>query len=196
MISSELLNYTPSHSFRNKPLSAFHNLFKHLLNEDSEKILKISINFEKSIFNYINSIICTKQISKIFHQLYINKCSHLFNHLNGSYHNSSLFNRLDFYNTSHISDLDEYSLIPYTQLAFLEPRLLFPEKFKLNFELYGSKIDHSIIPVQTIDYESATRCGKCKQHKVVCTTLQTRSADESESEFYFCVNCKNRWVKK
>ena len=36
-------------------------------------------------------------------------------------------------------------------------------------------------------------CGKCKKNKVTYYEQQTRSADESCTIFYQCLNCGHRW---
>jgi transcription factor S len=37
------------------------------------------------------------------------------------------------------------------------------------------------------------KCPKCKHKKAYFWTMQTRSADESETKFYKCVKCKYTW---
>ena len=37
------------------------------------------------------------------------------------------------------------------------------------------------------------KCPKCKNKKCYFWTQQTRAADESETKFYKCVNCKHTW---
>lgn len=47
-----------------------------------------------------------------------------------------------------------------------------------------------------IDFGQATkqfRCGKCGGNKTTYYTMQTRSADESETIFITCLNCGARW---
>ena len=41
--------------------------------------------------------------------------------------------------------------------------------------------------------DSVTPCPKCKSLKVTEKSMQTRSADESATSFYFCTSCYNRW---
>lgn len=189
-----LQNYQPTHSFRIKPFSLFSNLFNDLFLDvlNIDNISKISINFEKSIFNYIkNTRSYDTQLSSTFIQLYLNKASHLLNHLNGKYNNFNLISRIDFNTTIHLPVLSPDSLIPYTQLPFVEHSLLFPEKTRLNQNLYGQKIE--VYGAESIDYESAAKCGRCKMNKVIYYTMQCRSADESETCFFTCVNCNNKW---
>ena len=42
-------------------------------------------------------------------------------------------------------------------------------------------------------FESLETCPACKENYVQCTTLQTRGADESMTEFYWCAKCQHRW---
>jgi DNA-directed RNA polymerase subunit M/transcription elongation factor TFIIS len=40
--------------------------------------------------------------------------------------------------------------------------------------------------------DSVTRC-KCGSYKVLERSMQTRSADESATSFYYCTTCKSHW---
>ena len=40
--------------------------------------------------------------------------------------------------------------------------------------------------------DSVTRC-KCGSYKVLERSMQTRSADESATSFYYCTACKSHW---
>ena len=40
--------------------------------------------------------------------------------------------------------------------------------------------------------DSVTRC-KCGSYKVLEKSMQTRSADESATSFYYCTVCKSHW---
>jgi len=41
--------------------------------------------------------------------------------------------------------------------------------------------------------DSVTPCKKCGSLKVTENSVQTRSADEGATSFYFCTKCKNSW---
>jgi len=56
------------------------------------------------------------------------------------------------------------------------------------------------VPVIKEDTENANPvvdmpCPKCSSKKAYFWTLQTRAADESETKFYKCVECKHTWRK-
>ena len=44
-------------------------------------------------------------------------------------------------------------------------------------------------------YEGAHECGKCKSKNVVYIQLQTRSADEPMTCFFFCQGCGKNWKR-
>lgn len=39
------------------------------------------------------------------------------------------------------------------------------------------------------------KCGRCRSERTTYQTAQTRSADESETVFITCLDCKNRWKR-
>jgi len=41
--------------------------------------------------------------------------------------------------------------------------------------------------------DSVTPCKKCGSLKVTENSVQTRSADECATSFFFCTKCKNSW---
>lgn len=43
--------------------------------------------------------------------------------------------------------------------------------------------------------DSAIQCKKCKQRRVVFREVQSRSADEGASVYYFCKACLYRWTR-
>ena len=47
--------------------------------------------------------------------------------------------------------------------------------------------DENVYPVVDM------KCPKCKNKKSYFWTMQTRSADESETKFYKCVSCSHTW---
>jgi DNA-directed RNA polymerase subunit M/transcription elongation factor TFIIS len=42
-------------------------------------------------------------------------------------------------------------------------------------------------------HDGVNRCGKCGSHKVLDQSMQTRSADEAMTHFFYCTICKNHW---
>jgi len=57
--------------------------------------------------------------------------------------------------------------------------------------LRGMTLNEAIGAVEVAD--SVTPCRKCKSLKVTENSVQTRSADEGATSFYFCTKCKTSW---
>ncbi len=57
--------------------------------------------------------------------------------------------------------------------------------------LRGISLKDALGKVEIAD--SVTPCPKCKSLKVTEKSMQTRSADENATSFYFCTSCYNRW---
>lgn len=57
--------------------------------------------------------------------------------------------------------------------------------------LRGVKLNDALGIVEVAD--SVTPCRKCGSLKVTENSVQTRSADEGATSFYFCTKCKNSW---
>jgi len=70
-----------------------------------------------------------------------------------------------------------------------------PANFVLKEKVELSKEDQ--IEVQSKKVETLPKikeeCPKCKGKFAYYWTLQTRSSDESETRFFECVKCGNRW---
>ena len=57
--------------------------------------------------------------------------------------------------------------------------------------LRGVTLNDALGIVEVAD--SVTPCRKCGSLKVTENSVQTRSADEGATSFYFCTKCKNSW---
>ena len=57
--------------------------------------------------------------------------------------------------------------------------------------LRGVALNDALGIVEVAD--SVTPCRKCGSLKVTENSVQTRSADEGATSFYFCTKCKNSW---
>lgn len=94
-------------------------------------------------------------------------------------------------NESLVSRIKEKEFAPH-EVAFLQPDVIFPERWRDTTEAFFKKFEHAFenkMEAMTEDY----LCLKCKQRKCVYFTLQTRSADESETIFVRCLVCGNGW---
>jgi DNA-directed RNA polymerase subunit M/transcription elongation factor TFIIS len=50
-----------------------------------------------------------------------------------------------------------------------------------------------ITPIEVVD--GILQCTKCKSHKILSFSKQTRSGDEPTSVFAKCSNCQHKWVQ-
>ncbi len=57
--------------------------------------------------------------------------------------------------------------------------------------LRGVPLNDALGIVEVAD--SVTPCKKCGSLKVTENSVQTRSADECATSFYFCTKCENSW---
>lgn len=57
--------------------------------------------------------------------------------------------------------------------------------------LRGIPLNDALGIVEVAD--SVTPCKKCGSLKVTENSVQTRSADEGATSFFFCTKCKNSW---
>lgn len=44
--------------------------------------------------------------------------------------------------------------------------------------------------------ETAIKCQKCQKNTVIFREIQSRSADEGASVYYFCKSCLHRWTRR
>lgn len=59
-------------------------------------------------------------------------------------------------------------------------------------ELWERKIVEPVVQ-EIAETDSHIKCRKCKKYRVDYTQLQTRSADEPMTIYYYCRNCQFRW---
>lgn len=83
-----------------------------------------------------------------------------------------------------IENLFERKIKPYELGFSMTAEQMFPERYIKHVDLF---LEEEEIP------DGDFKCGKCKSRKIVYFTKQCRSADEMESQFFTCTNCKNRW---
>ena len=78
--------------------------------------------------------------------------------------------------------------------ANMTPYEMFPALWAPVFDRIAQKqLRRMAKTSSTPGYEGAHTCGKCKSKNVVYTQLQTRSADEPMTSFFFCQNCGKNW---
>jgi DNA-directed RNA polymerase subunit M/transcription elongation factor TFIIS len=81
------------------------------------------------------------------------------------------------------------------QLVKASPADLWPELWNPIYEKVAAKqLRRELLgvdPSKVIDGQF--QCSRCKGRKVTYTSLQTRSADEPMTVFWYCVICEKRW---
>ncbi len=74
-------------------------------------------------------------------------------------------------------------------LATLLPHEMNPKRWEEKMQL--QEAEHS--KKQEVIETDMFQCSRCNSKKCTYFTLQTRSADESETQFITCLNCSKRW---
>lgn len=74
----------------------------------------------------------------------------------------------------------------------MTPYELCPQLWEPIFERLASRQLRRMAPVPAT-HDSPYACGRCKSRKVCMTQLQTRSADEPMTCFFFCQECGKNW---
>ena len=142
---------------------------------------KLSINIEKSIYNYCIQTAEKKQIVKkwsnpYFVQLYLDKLKTIVFNLKS---NQLVFRLLN-------KDIES------KKIAFIDYSQLQPDKWKELLNDKNIRLENRYFPKIEASTDNFT-CGKCKSNKCTYYQLQTRSADEPMTTFVTCINCGNRW---
>lgn len=188
----ELDKLIPNHPTRKRIYEKFHNLINKYINKKDynfDDIMKIAINLERGIFNYVISIYPNRKINETwnnyFNNLYIDRAVKIYNNLNpdSPLQNKKLLNRL------LSKEFNEFEITSFNS------EQLFPERWKELNEKYITNIN-DYLPEQ-IKLEDRPdglfKCGKCKSYKTEYNEKQTRSADEPTTKFCYCHKCGNRW---
>ena len=70
---------------------------------------------------------------------------------------------------------------------------LIPTSFySFGFKSWSKYVDRDI-EASITKGNSNVKCGKCGKRNVYHTSMQTRSADEGETNIYLCLECGNKW---
>lgn len=141
----------------------------------------ISINIEKSIFNFSvrkagKIKVIKKWENEHFVLIYINKFKVIFHNLK---------NKL-------IIDKLKKNIIKPHEISFLSHIELLPEKWEKQIEEKKLRLENKFFPKIEASTDNFT-CGKCKSKACTYYQLQTRSADEPMTTFVTCTLCGNRW---
>lgn len=146
----------------------------------------LTINVEKSIFN--NAIRSAKKLrtnvkweNPRFKRLYTAKAR------------SIIWNLKNPKNPNLLLKLKDES-IDAKKIAFMEPWELFPEMYQPIFDKFEARVRNTL-DFDNLDnaVETDFQCAKCKSHKCVYYSLQTRSADEPMTNYFTCLQCQNKW---
>jgi len=148
---------------------------------------RLSRNIEKSIYNIVinnskENNINRKWDNKIFYNLYFSKIRSLYMNLDDSSYikNKYLLEKIKLGDIEpcDIGNLSVYEIHPENWREIIE------EKIKRDKMMYEIKPES-----MTERY----KCRKCGSRKCSYYEMQTRSADEPMTQFFTCLDCKNRW---
>jgi DNA-directed RNA polymerase subunit M/transcription elongation factor TFIIS len=146
-----------------------------------------SKDLEIGIYNYCiqyatNHKVIKNWKNKQFYNLYIEKARSVISNLdkNSFIKNERLLIRLN-----------EKEFQPH-EIAFMKPENMYPDKWKDTLSAFYKKFENAY-ENKNLATTDMWKCGKCK--KRVCTywSMQTKSADEPETQFVRCVNCGASW---
>lgn len=177
-------NYIPKDSFRLHVYKKFYSLFP-----NTEQFKKISINIERSIFNY--SIILLRMNDKLLDNLfkftYTNKATVIYRNLdrNNSLKNNYLYDK--------IVSLE----IDPKDLVYFSPEQMFPKRYaEIALKYYDEKRSIEEIMTATVvipeDYVGEHKCRRCKSWRTTYEMIQNRAGDESSSIHVTCF-CGYKW---
>lgn len=156
--------------------------FNNILNDNT-----LSADLEKGIYNSCISESNSRGIQKkwennLFRGIYNDKIMHILLNLDEkSYIKNNYF--LKNIKSGNI----EINSIPN-----LDPILSYPEKWKSILDKFEEqeKIAEESKNLATTDMY---KCPKCKKNKTTYYKMQIRCADEPETTFITCINCKFNW---
>lgn len=155
----------------------------------SSKIKKISIDIERGILLY--TILISPTITKTvvgwtdenFRVIYHTKANSILGSLSNDDYNSLLMEGLlsELIKPIEVAFLMRSQLLPLLFERWCEDKLRYYEELGIT----NADVDYTTII-------SDVQCHKCKGYHTDYTQLQTRSADEPMTIFYYCYKCGNR----
>ena len=146
-----------------------------------------SRNIEKSIYNSIITYSKENNINrrwdnKIFYNLYFSKIRSIYINLNKNSYvkNDYLYDKIknDEIKAEEISKLSVYDVYPDNWRKMIDDKI---KRDKMKYELKPEAMTERY------------KCRRCGSRKCSYYELQTRSADEPMTQFFTCLDCKNRW---
>tara|TARA_A100001015_G_scaffold266664_1_gene316067 strand:- start:131 stop:652 length:522 start_codon:yes stop_codon:yes gene_type:complete len=149
--------------------------------------ISLSRNIEKNTFNSVIDIAKENNINRkwnnnMFYNLYFSKIRSIYSNLDVTSYikNEHLLSKIinGEIKTEEISKLSVYEIHPDNWKEIID------EKSKRDKMKYDIKPE-----AMTERY----KCRKCGSRKCSYYELQTRSADEPMTQFFTCLDCKNRW---
>ena len=149
--------------------------------------VQLSRNIEKSIYNNTinlskdNNINC-RWVNKMFYNLYFSKIRSIYLNLN----------KESYIKNNYLYDKIKNNEIKPQDISKLSVYDIFPDNWKkmIDDKTKRDKIKYELKPeAMTERY----KCRKCGSRKCSYYELQTRSADEPMTQFFTCLDCKNRW---
>jgi transcription elongation factor S-II len=153
-----------------------------LLNNES-----LSRNIEKSIFNFVidnarENNINRRWDNKIFYNLYFSKIRSIYSNLD----------KESYINNDYLYDKIKNNDIKAEDISKLSVYEIHPENWKdiIDAKIKRDRMKYEIKPEAMTD---RYKCRKCGSRKCSYYEMQTRSADEPMTQFFTCLDCKNRW---
>ena len=153
-----------------------------LLNNES-----LSRNIEKSIFNFVidnarENNINRRWDNKIFYNLYFSKVRSIYSNLD----------KESYINNDYLFDKIKNNDIKAEDISKLSVYEIHPENWKeiIDAKIKRDRMKYDIKPESMTD---RYKCRKCGSRKCSYYEMQTRSADEPMTQFFTCLDCKNRW---
>ena len=146
-----------------------------------------SRNIEKSIYNSVISYSKENNINRrwdnrIFYNLYFSKIRSIYINLNKNSYvkNDYLYDKIkkDEIKSEEISKLSVYDVFPDNWRKMIDEKI---KRDKMKYELKPEAMTERY------------KCRRCGSRKCSYYELQTRSADEPMTQFFTCLDCKNRW---
>lgn len=193
--SIDYSKFIPDHPKRARVYEKFYTLLKRLIELEEYKeykkyddivIMKMALNIERGIFNYVIDNYDNKKFDNVWNDVFRTKYIHrsvtIYTNLdpNSYIKNFSLIKRL------LSKEIDEF------KLAKLSPSEIFPERWTEFIMKYEKELMKDL-PVEKEHEDGILQCRKCKSFKTEYNEVQTRSADESTSKLCYCWSCGHRW---